>query len=138
MKRTITLLSLIFIFVSAVSFAQEAVKTTPAKPKTSGAELLVDKNWKIVSVEEWGVVTKPPADRNKNDMLNLTADGKFNLMMHGVQRSGTWIKSGQYIQFTDEAKKKFGYKIVSSTATNLKVDHFSDEEGHSIFEFEVK
>lgn len=138
MKKTITILSFIFIFISGVSFAQGTTTTAAAKPKTGGAELLVGKNWKVVSVEEWGVVAKPPADRNKNDMLSLSADGKFSLVMHGVQRSGTWIKSGNYIQFTDDAKKKFGYKIVNSDATTLKVDHFNEEEGHSIFEFEAK
>lgn len=128
------------------AFAQAAASTGAAKPKQTAAPkltekdiLMCDKNWNIVSVEEWGVVTKPPADVNKTDMLKLTQDGKFELVMFGKKKSGTWSKSGQNIHFTDtESKTKFFYKVLVSEAGKLKVDHYSDEQGHSIFEYEVK
>ncbi|MGZ4048037.1 MAG: hypothetical protein ACXVPU_08060 [Bacteroidia bacterium] len=115
-------------------------KTTTAKPKLSAADItMCDKEWHVVSVEEWDVVTKPPGEKNKNDMLKLTQDGKFDLVMFGNKKSGTWVKSGQYIYMTDaETKQKISFKVLSADATKLRVDHFSDEDGHSIFEYEPK
>lgn len=145
MKKILTLLSLVAIF-SATAIAQTAT-TGAAKPKTAAAApkltekdlMMCDKNWHVVAVEEWGVVTKPPADVNKNDMLKMTTDMKYELVMFGVKKSGTWSKSGQNIYFTDEATKaKFYYKVLLVEAGKLKVDHYSDEQGHSIFEYEVK
>ena len=130
------------------TFAQTATKTpakttttkTPAKVKLSAADIMMyDKDWNIVSVEEWAVVTKPPGEKNKTDMLKLTQDGKYNLVMFGIAKSGNLTKSGQYIYFTDEATKtKFSYKVLSVEEKKLRVDHFSDEDGHSIFEYEAK
>ena len=143
-KKIIGLLGLAII-LSTTAVAQTAT-TGAAKPKTAAAPkltdkdiLMCDKNWQVVSVEEWGVVTKPPAEINKTDMLKLTQDGKFELIMFGKKKSGTWTKSGQNIYFTDtETKTKFYYKVIVAEAGKLKVDHYSDEQGHSIFEYEVK
>ncbi len=131
---------------TTTAFAQAAASTGAAKPKQAAAPkltekdiLMCDKNWQVIAVEEWGVVTKPPADINKTDMLKLSQDGKYELVMFGVKHSGTWSKSGQNIHFTDEAsKKKFYYKVLVAEAGKLKVDHYSDEQGHSIFEYEPK
>ena len=138
--------SIVMTVLALNTFAQTGAKATvkttktAATPKLSATDIaMCDKNWAIVSVEEWGVVAKPPAEKNKTDMLKLSQDGKYNLIMAGVAKSGTWTKSGQYIYFTDEATKiKFNYKVVSSDATTLKVDHYSDEDGHSMFEYEAK
>ena len=142
MKKISTILLMV---LTLNTFAQTAAKTTPAKTTPAKAKLspadiaMCDKNWNIVSVEEWGVVTKPPGDKNKTDMLKLTQDGKFELIMFGNKKTGTWTKSGASIYFTEDGTKaKFSYKVISSDATKLKVDHFSDEEGHSIFEYEAK
>ena len=146
MKKIIGLLSLALTLFTSTAFAQAAANTGAAKPKTATAPkltdkdiLMCDKNWQVVSVEEWGVVTKPPAEINKTDMLKLTQDGKFELVMFGKKKSGTWTKSGQNIHFSDtESKTKFFYKVLVAEAGKLKVDHYSDEQGHSIFEYEVK
>ena len=143
MKKIIGILSLVML-VSISAQAQTTAKTGAAKatsaPKLTEKDIaMCDKNWQIVSVEEWGVVTKPPGEKNKTDMLKMTQDGKYELIMFGKTQSGTWTKSGQYIYFTDAvAKTKMSYKLISVDATKLKVDHFSDEDGHSIFEYEVK
>lgn len=146
MKKIIGLLSIASMLFTATAYAQAAASTGAAKPKTATAPkltdkdiLMCDKNWQVVSVEEWGVVTKPPADVNKTDMLKLTQDGKFELIMFGKKKTGTWTKSGQNIYFTDaETKTKFYYKVLVAEAGKLKVDHYSDEQGHSIFEYEPK
>lgn len=124
-----------------MSTVNSSAQTAAAKtPKLTEKDMMMcDKEWHVISVEEWGVVTKPPGDKNKTDILKLTPDGKFELIMFGNKKSGTWSKSGQYIYFTDAATKgKFSYKIMSVEPAKLKVDHFSDEEGHSIFEYEAK
>jgi hypothetical protein len=132
MKKTITLLSILFFCVS-ISFSQ-----TAAKPKISPDLVICDKVWHVVSVEEWGVVNKPD-DKTKNDMLKLGQDGKFSCVMFGISSAGTWKRSGQSLYFTDSTTKKtFSYKVLIAEANKLKVDHYSDEQGHSIFEYEVK
>lgn len=146
MKKIIGLLSLALMLSATSAFAQAPATTGAAKPKQATAPkltekdiLMCDKNWQVVAVEEWGVVTKPPADINKTDMLKLTQDGKFELIMFGKKKSGTWTKSGQNIHFTDtETKTKFYYKVLVAEAGKLKVDHYSDEQGHSIFDYEPK
>ena len=144
MKKIIGLMSLAMML--GMSAQAQTATTGAAKPKTATAPkltdkdiMMCDKNWQIVSVEEWGVVTKPPGDRNKTDMLKMTQDGKYELIMFGVKQTGTWTKSGQSIYFTNEATKgKMSYKVLIIEANKLKVDHFSDEDGHSIFEYEPK
>lgn len=144
MKKVFTLLSIILITgtIQAQTATTGAGKPKPASTTSKLSEkdlLMCDKSWQIVSVEEWGVVTKPPGEKNKTDMLKLTADGKFELIMFGIIHAGTWTKSGQWIYMTDATSKmKISYKVILSEATKLKVDHYSDEDGHSIFEYEVK
>lgn len=138
MKKVITLLSLI-VFSVTIATAQTTTKTA-AKPKlTAKDSMMCGKQWHVISVEEWGVVTKPPGDKNKNDMLLLNLDGTFSLILFGNKKSGTWTKTGQYIYFTDEAtKEKFNYKVLSVEPNKLKVDSRDPDETHSIFEYEIK
>lgn len=135
MKKTIPLLSILLFMTIQVGMAQ----TNATKAKISDKDLaMCDKEWHVISVEEWGVVSKP-GDKNKNDMLKLGSDGKFSLILFGVAKSGTWTKTGQYIYFVDEnTKEKFNYKVVSADAAKLKVDYRDPDETHSIFEMEVK
>ena len=144
MKKLFTFLSIILITytIQAQTATTGAAKPKPAATATKLSEkdlIMCDKNWQIVSVEEWGVVTKPPGEKNKTDMLKLGTDGKFEMIMFGMSHSGAWTKSGQWIYMTDATSKmKISYKVITAEAAKLKVDHFSDEDGHSIFEYEVK
>lgn len=96
------------------------------------------KEWHVTSVEEWGVAGKP-GDKNKNDMLMMTTDMKFNLVLFGNKKSGTWSRAGQYIYFVDEVSgEKFNYKVLSVEAKKIKVDYRDPDETHSIFEMEAK
>jgi hypothetical protein len=138
MKKVITLFSLI-VFSVTITTAQTATKTAPKPKLTAKDSMMCGKQWHVISVEEWGVITKPPGDKNKNDMLLLNLDGTFSLILFGNKKSGTWTKTGQYIYFTDEAtKEKFNYKVISVEPNKLKVDSRDPDETHSIFEYEVK
>src|ERR1043165_6335179 len=101
MKRILTL-SAVFAFVSLTAVAQTTTttKAAPASaakaPKLSEKDIMMcDKNWQVISVEEWGVLTKPPGEKNKTDMMKLTQDGKYEVVMFGIKHEGTWTKSGQ-------------------------------------------
>ena len=134
-----------FIFSMMNISASMAQTKTAAKPKAAAAKgpsksdsLMCGKEWHVTMVEEWGIAGKP-GEKNKDDMLHMTLDGKYDLIMFGNKKAGTWTHSGAYIYFTDDATKgKFNYKILNVEATKLKVDHYSDEDGHSIFEYEPK
>ncbi len=133
-------LILLLASTSAIAQATAVKSTAAAKPKLTDKDIMMcDKEWHIISVEEWAVVTKPPGEKNKADMLKLSQDGNFDLVLFGNKKSGTWTKSGQYIYFTDAAtKEKFNYKVVSVEADKLKVDFRDPDETHSIFEMEAK
>ncbi len=145
MKKLITFLIIAFAFNCSVVLAQTkpAIKSTakpaakaPAKAKMSKADsLMCDKEWHVTSVEEWAIVTKPPAEINKNDMLKLSLDGTYSLIMFSKPYSGTWSKPGQSI--TLKGVEGF-FKVLVQEPGKLKLDHFSTEDGHSIFEYEAK
>jgi hypothetical protein len=132
MKKIIFFLSLL-VAVSTTN-AQTAAKQ-PAKPKfTSKDSLMCGKQWKVVTIEEWGVVNKPN-EKTQNDMLLMNLDGTYNLILFGNKKAGTWSKAGQYIYFTDSAtNEKFNYKIISVEKTKLKFDYRDPDETHSIYE----
>ena len=75
MKKYILTFGLAFIAI--LSFGQTATNSKLGnKSKLSHADsVMCGKEWHVTSVEEWGVVTKPPGDKNKNDML-------FDLLYH--------------------------------------------------------
>ena len=142
MKKIIGLLFFALFLNTTLGFAQTPASKTKQVTKQALSEkdlMMCDKVWQTISVDEWGVVAKPPGEKSLHDMLKLNADGTFELILFGNKKSGTWKKSGEYIYFTDTLTKgKFSYKILIAEASKLKVDHFSEEEGHSIFEMESK
>ncbi len=142
MKNAITFLSFA-ICMASISSINAQTKTNNklgVQSRLSAKDSMMCKEWKAINVEEWAVKsTLKEGDKSFNDMLKLSPDGKFEAILLGNKKSGTWTKSGQYLYFTDEATKgKFSYKLISADKNLLKVDHFSEEEGHSIFEMEPK
>ncbi|MDQ3047865.1 MAG: hypothetical protein M3R27_09985 [Bacteroidota bacterium] len=141
MKKVLTLISL---SLTLTYFSANAQTKTNSKlgvqSKLSAKDSMMCKEWKAITVEEWAVKsTLKEGDKSFNDMLKLSPDGKFEAVLLGNKKSGTWTKSGQNLFFTDEATKtKFSYKVISSDQNMLKVDHYSDEEGHSLFEMVPK
>jgi hypothetical protein len=139
MKKTIILLC--FTLFTSIAFAQTktANKLGTSSKLSKNDSIMCSKTWHVTSVEEWGIVTKPPGEKNQNDMLVMTFDGRFILTLFGDKKTGTWKRSGQYIYFADDVSaKKFNYKIISVDPQKIKVDFYSDENGHSIFEMEGK
>lgn len=132
MKKSLTLL--LFVFSFGLITAQQK---TAAKP--SGAGALSDKNWTIVSTEEWGV-EKKPNDKNKDDFMLLKSDGSFSMKREGQAIEGTYKKTGAYIYFTptDAAIVKFNYKVVSTEGNILKVDYREAEGLHTLYTFNTK
>lgn len=141
MKKFATLLSIALALNTTMALAQAkpAAKPAPkpaAKAKlTAKDSLLCEKEWLIVSVEEWGVVSKPPADNSKNDMLKLSLDGTYSIVMFGKPYSGTWSRSGQSLTLKGTAGF---FKILAQEPNKLRLNHFSEEDGNSIFEYEAK
>jgi hypothetical protein len=140
------LLSLPLLLFAVCCSAQTTGGTAPAKTNTASKAVkptapkdtsLCSKRWDLIAVEEWAVESKPKK-KQQDDYVWMTGDGKYNLKRNGEAKSGTWTRSGAYINFTDDAsKEKFTYKVESAEAKKLKVDyHVSDM--HTLFTFEVK
>ncbi len=139
MKKQVLFLAL--LCMGAVSVAQTKTASKPGgSSKLSHSDsLMCGKDWRVTSVEEWAVVTKPPGEKNAGDMLSMSTDMKYNLVLFGKKHSGTWSRAGQYIYFVDEASgEKFNYKVVSVDAKKIKVDYRDPDETHSVFELETK
>ncbi|MBL7889556.1 MAG: hypothetical protein JNL24_08390 [Bacteroidia bacterium] len=140
MKKVLFICSMaIFtLAMNAQTASKPAAKPAPKAKLTSKDSLMCGKQWKVVTIEEWGVVNKPN-EKTQNDMLSLNLDGTYNLILFGNKKSGTWTKTGQYIYFTDEAsKEKFNYKVISVEKNKLKFDYRDPDETHSIYEMESK
>lgn len=131
--KSFRLLLILLFAITGNTFAQSQQSKINDKDK-----ILCDKEWHVISVEEWGVVNKPD-DKTRNDILLLKSDGNFQLILFGKEHSGSWTKTGAYIYFVDgTTKEKFNYKVVSTDNDKLKVDYRDPDETHSIFEMEVK
>jgi hypothetical protein len=127
--------------LTTISFSQTktASKLGNSSKLSKSDSMMCSKTWKVISVEEWAVVTKPPGEKNLNDMLYMSLDGKFEMMLFGEKKSGTWARTGQFINFTDIASgQKFNYKVISIEPNKLKVDYRDQDQAHSIFEMETK
>jgi hypothetical protein len=135
--------NLIFLFcllIAGSSFSQTktASKLGNSAKISKNDSIICSKTWIVTAIEEWGVVSKP-SEKTQNDMLYMSLDGKFELVLLGEKKAGTWSRAGQYINFTDLASgQKFNYKIVSVDPAKIKLDFYSEDNGHSIFEMEPK
>jgi hypothetical protein len=82
-------------------------------------------NWKLTAVEEFG--SKWPVDeKNKDDYMDLKADGNYKMTLYGEKKSGTWSfnKGGKTINFVNgDAKFFFKLKSVSDTALVAEYQH---------------
>jgi hypothetical protein len=133
---TTILLSVGITTISAQTKTASKLGTSSKLSKTDS--LMCGKEWHITSVEELGVADKP-GDKNKNDMLMITTDMKYTVILFGSKKSGTWSRAGQYIYFVDEASgEKFNYKVLAVEAKKIKLDYRDANEAHSVFEMESK
>jgi hypothetical protein len=140
MKKIIICIILALSGNISISLAQTktANKLGTSSKLSKNDSLMCAKEWKVVSVEEWAVKSKPD-EKHKDDMLIMGLDGKYNLILFGNKKEGTWTRSGQYIYFVDiPSGEKFSYKVVSVEPKKIKVDYRDADEVHSIFEMEPK
>jgi hypothetical protein len=140
MKKQIALIS--FALLAAISISQAQTKTSNKLGKSlklsKNDSLMCAKEWKVVSIEEEGVKNKP-GEKNKNDMLSMSLDGRYNLVLSGNKKAGTWNRAGQFIYFADTLSgEKFSYKVVNVEPKKVKVDYQEPGKGHSIFEMKPR
>jgi hypothetical protein len=139
--------SILFAVFIAASFCMSAQKTKPAasrapvktiKPATPKDTSLCSKSWGLTLIEEFGVESKPTKTQ-ADDYLWMSGKGSFKLKRDGVEKTGTWTRSGAFIFFTtgDAVKEKFNYKVESAEEKKLKVDYHVGDI-HTLYTFELR
>jgi len=136
--NTKTILCAFALLFGTVLFAQEkklaAHKGTKAStPQSSAGACYADKTWKISKFERFGIEKDPTAEQ-KNDFIILKGDGTFKLMMNGIDKFGTYTKSGAWLNLKPEAGEAMPFKIVSCDGKTLKAD-YRDGDTHNNFTY---
>src|SRR4051812_27109424 len=104
-------LLMVFSFTSFLVFAQEKIEF----------KNYCDKQWKLISTEEFGVESAPE-DNMKKDEAFFSTDGKAKIKMFGKDIEGKWVidKTNTYLTITDIKNQKTLLKLYpSSNAQNL-------------------
>ncbi|MFT6747862.1 MAG: hypothetical protein ACJAZ2_002219 [Glaciecola sp.] len=102
---------LIFTLITAL-----AVGTLTTKEK-------LQNGWNLTAIEEFG--SKWDVDeKNKDDFMNLKADGSYEMTFYGEKKAGTWSfnKGGKTINFVN-GDKKFFFKLKSISDTALIAEY---------------
>ena len=136
-----TLATLLLSVCLTATYAQSGTpaKTTPTSTVTPTAPVLSDKakslckEWKLISVESFDLVTAP-TELQKGDIFNLMENGRYRLIYDGVAEGGTWTidKANVWITMTSDAGVVKKYQIQAQSDTELKI-FFRDADGaHNI------
>lgn len=133
MKQLLIFLSVIFISVNA--FAQTETPTQSTTPPLK--DRIVGK-WMYKGTEEFAVLT--PADSTqKNDYLEITADGNYKMMTNGNEETGTYklVTDYKQIYFSNaENKKTKMFTIKSSLNGKLVLDFQTPDLIHTKYQYE--
>jgi len=80
-------------------------------------------NWKLTAIEEFGSKWDVE-EKNKDDYMNLKADGNYEMTFYGEKKAGTWSfnKGGKTINFVN-GSKKFYFKLKSVSGTALVAEY---------------
>lgn len=110
-----------FLFVLFACFAIYSIGQTGASK-----ESLLIKEWKIVSVEEFGV-ENPATEKQASDYARFSADKKCEIKHEGLKpRTGTWsmdkAATTLNVAFDDDGEKRV-YKIYALSETNLSIEY---------------
>jgi hypothetical protein len=108
-------LLIVFIFTSSLVVAQEKIEF----------KNYCDKQWKLISTEEFGVPSTPD-DKMKKDEALFSADGKAKIRMFGKEIEGKWTidKTNTYLTITDSKNQKTVLKLYpSSNPENLTLEY---------------
>jgi hypothetical protein len=131
------ILIIALLFIGASMFAQTATKapttTTQTTPANGTKAKSLTKSWTLSMTENFGDQHKPN-DTQKNDLLNLMADGRYRLIMNGVAEGGTWTlsKDNLWITLTTDAGAVKKFKVLESSDTTLKIDYRDADEVHNV------
>lgn len=148
MNTKTILLALVLLFGTTAFAQRKAVKSgTATTSATSGSTssgtmssttassagaCYVGKKWKLTKIEKFGV-EKPPGEDQKNDMLILSADGTFSVVLKGIEKAGTYTKSGSWLNLKpSDGSEALPYKIEACDASTLKAD-WRDGDTHNHF-----
>jgi hypothetical protein len=144
MKKTV-LLSFA-LFLGTAMFAQQKTITkkssstttvTHSKAASHAGQCYADKNWKLVKVEKFGV-EKDPGDDMKSDMLRLNGDGTFKVVLKGVEKTGTYAKSGSWLNLKpSDGSGALPYKINSCEGNNMQAD-WRDGDTHNLYTYKAE
>ena len=77
--------------------------------------------WVLAELEEFGDKWSP-GEENKDDFVELNADGTYLMILYGEEKSGTFIHKGSALHFTNN-EEKFFWKLISVSANELLVEY---------------
>ncbi len=139
-------LTLSICLLSAVTFGQNVATKPKTAPKTGTGtktrntpqshvgQCYADKTWKLQKIEKFAI-EKAPGDDQKNDMLLLNGDGTFKVVLKGVEKTGTYSKSGSWLNLKpNDGSEAMPYKIESCEGSTLKAD-WRDGDTHNHFTY---
>jgi hypothetical protein len=140
MKKQITLIC--FALFAGISISQAQTKTSNKLGKSlklsKNDSIMCSKDWKTVVVEKEGKKTKP-GDNYKNDMLSMKLNGKYNLVLEGNPKAGSWNRAGQFIYFTDSlSSEKIIYQVIEVEQKKLKLEYHDANQVQSVFEMKPR
>jgi hypothetical protein len=136
MKTILFALTLLFGTVLCAQEKKAAQKTKTAIPQNSTGACYTDKTWKLKKVEKFSI-EKDPKDEQKNDFLLLKGDNTFKLMLNGIDKFGTYTKSGAWLNLKPEAGDIMPFKIISCDGGILKAD-YRDGDTHNNFTYSAQ
>lgn len=132
MKQLVFFLAIFFISANAI--AQTETTQTPAPPLK---DRIVGK-WIYKGTEEFAVLT--PADSTqKNDYVEITADGNYMMVTNGKEETGAYKLVADYkqIYFTSNSTKKTKmYTVKSSLNGKLVLDFQTPDLIHTKYQYE--
>jgi len=137
-----TLATLILSVCITAAFAQQSkpapTQTTPTStvtptPTLSAKGKTLCKEWKLIRLESFDLVTKPN-EQQKGDLVNYMENGRYRLVYDGVAEGGTWTVDAAHvwITMTSDAGEIKKYKIMSQTDSELKIFYRDADGTHNV------
>jgi hypothetical protein len=139
MKKLIVIcLTLIASIFHSTAQTKTSSKLGKSSKLSKNDSLMCAKEWKTVSVTEQGKKSKP-GDKYKDDMLSMNLNGKFNLILSGNKKSGTWSRAGQFLYFVDSLSgDKISYQVLEVEPKKIKLEYHDSNQVQSVFEMKAK
>ncbi len=127
---------LVVTLSSSKCFAQ--TETTTTQTTTPPLKDRIVGKWMYNGIEEFGVLT-PPDSTQKNDFVEIGADGNFKMMWGGKEEAGAYklVIDYKQIYMSDVATKKTKmFTIKSSLNGKLVLDYQTPELIHHKYQYE--